>query len=161
VTDAIRDHQDVEAYDLLYCDDERALSKYETRERSLFEFLEPAALLPEYPLDVADGVMTFAVTCTQAEFEAFGERLDAGDLRYELVSVRHRDGTEDVLTPRQRECLTAARRMGYFEVPRAATLAEVADALGVDTSTASETTRRGVARVLDRFFLEEHGTTRR
>jgi predicted DNA binding protein len=44
--------------------------------------------------------------------------------------------------------------MGYFEVPRDSSLAEVADRLNVDTSTVSETLRRGTARVLERFFLE-------
>ena len=45
--------------------------------------------------------------------------------------------------------------MGYFEVPRDCTLAEVADTLGVDTSTVSETIRRGTARVLEQFFVEQ------
>jgi predicted DNA binding protein len=43
--------------------------------------------------------------------------------------------------------------MGYFEVPRETTLAAVAMELGVDTSTASETIRRGTGRVLDWFFV--------
>jgi predicted DNA binding protein len=161
VTTAIRDHPDVLTHERLHGDGDRVLSKYETRERSLFEFLGSTSLLPEYPLSVEDGEMTFAVTATQAEFEAFGDHLDASGLQYELVSVLHRDDPEDVLTPRQRECLTVARRMGYFEVPRDTTLAAVADALDVDTSTASETLRRAVARVLDRFFLEDRGSARR
>jgi len=37
--------------------------------------------------------------------------------------------------------------------PRECTLADVAAALDVDKSTASETIRRGTARVVDRFLL--------
>jgi predicted DNA binding protein len=152
VVDAIREHPDVVAHDLLHCDDERSLSKYETLEQSLFEFLGGSSLLPEFPLVVEAGHMEFAITATRNDFEAFGERLDASGLRYELRSVVHREGRDGVLTDRQRECLDVAWRMGYFEVPRDCTLAEVADALDVDTSTVSETLRRGTARVLDRFF---------
>ena len=155
VTDAIRDHPDVLTHELLHCDDERALSKYETRDQALFEFLGGSSLLPEFPLLVEDGVMTFAIPTTREDFEAFGDRLDASGMRYELLSVTHRDGPgEGPLTDRQLECLRVARRMGYFEVPRDCTLAEVADTLGVDTSTVSETIRRGTARVLEQFFVE-------
>jgi predicted DNA binding protein len=157
VADAIREHPDVLAHELLYWDTERSVSKYETRDQALFEFLGGSSLPPEFPLVVEDGAMTFAVTAARADFEDFGDRLDGSDLRYELLSVVHRDDPGDgPLTDRQLECLTVAERMGYFEVPRESSLAEVADALDVDTSTASETVRRGIARVLERFLLE-HG----
>jgi predicted DNA binding protein len=58
-----------------------------------------------------------------------------------------------VLTDRQRDCLGVTLREGYFEVPRECTLAEVADAVGIDKSTASEILRRGESRVLKRFLL--------
>jgi predicted DNA binding protein len=154
VADAVREHPDVLVQELLYCDDERSLSKYETRDQSLFEFLGGSSLLPEFPLVVEDGAMSFTVTATHEEFEAFGDRLDASGLRYELLSVVHRDASSGLLTDRQRECLDVAWRMGYFEVPRDCTLAEVADTLDVDTSTVSETLRRGTARVLERFLAE-------
>jgi predicted DNA binding protein len=70
-------------------------------------------------------------------------------------SVASRDGRapETLLTDRQRECLRAALRAGYFEVPRECTLADVAEQMGVDKSTASETIRRGSARVLEWFLV--------
>jgi predicted DNA binding protein len=46
-----------------------------------------------------------------------------------------------------------ALRQGYFEVPRECSLAEVAAAVGIDKSTASEILRRGESRVLKRFLL--------
>ena len=123
--------------------------------RDLGKRAELVSFLPEFPLGVENGVMSFSITATRAEFEAFGDRLDERGLRYELLSVVHRDqALESPLTDRQRECLDVAWRMGYFEVPRDCTLAEVADALDVDTSTVSETIRRGTGRLLDRFFVE-------
>lgn len=156
VAEAIRSQPDVRSLELLHCHGDRSLSKYETRDQALFEFLAGSSLPPEFPLVVEDGVMSFAITASQADFEAFGARLDASGLRYEPLSVVHRDESGGgSLTDRQLECLTVAWRMGYFEVPRDSPLAEVADALDVDTSTVSETVRRGTGRVLEQF-LSDH-----
>lgn len=53
-----------------------------------------------------------------------------------------------LLTDRQREVLDTALREGYFEVPRECTLAEVAETLDIDKSTASEILRRAYARIV-------------
>jgi hypothetical protein len=152
-TQAVCDHRDTLAADVLHAGDDRALLKYETSEQGLFEFLGATSLPPEFPLTVEDGVMEFTVTATRAEFDALGETLDDSGLRYDLLSVVHGGSRSDLLTDRQRECLGVALRMGYFEVPRETTLAAGAMELGVDTSTASETIRRGTGRVLDWFFV--------
>lgn len=59
------------------------------------------------------------------------------------------------LTDRQLEALGTALELGYYAVPREATLADVASALGCTESTASVLLRRGehelVSGVLDRF----------
>ena len=153
VVAAIRDHPDISEYEALWTGDGRAIGQYEARERGLYEFLWASSLPPEFPIVVEDGVMEFDLTATREGFEAFGDALEDGDQEYELLSVVHAaDGTA-LLTERQRECVTAALRLGYFEVPRRATLAEVAEALGVDKSTASETIRRAVGRVMGQFLL--------
>jgi predicted DNA binding protein len=153
VVEAIRSHPDISAYELLWTGDGRAIAQYEAVEQRLYEFLWASSLPPEFPIVVENGVMEFDLTATRAGFEAFGETLDAGDHDYELLSVVHETDDGALLTDRQRECVTAALRMGYFEVPRRATLAEVAADLGIDTSTASETIRRAVGRVMERFLL--------
>jgi hypothetical protein len=151
--DALLSQSSVVSADLLYVDDERALLRYETDERGLFDFLGQASIPPEFPLEVENGEMEFTVTATREQFDTFGERLDTIGIRYDLLSVVHGDAREDLLTHRQRECLRVALRMGYFEVPRASPLADVADELGIDTSTASETLRRGSERIIEWFFL--------
>lgn len=153
--DALEAHPDILASDRLFVGDDRALLKYETKEQGLFQFLGEMSLPPEFPILVEDGVMEFAVTATRAQFEALGAALDGSGLRYDLRSVVHSESRSDVLTDRQRECLEVARRNGYFEVPRDCTLADVARELDVDKSTASETLRRGSARILERFFVGE------
>jgi len=53
------------------------------------------------------------------------------------------------LSPRQREVLSVARERGYYEIPRRTTMAEVADALGVERRTAEEHLRRAENKLLD------------
>jgi hypothetical protein len=62
-------------------------------------------------------------------------------------------GPGDALTPEQREALRVAFEAGYFSVPREATLADVADALGVSDTAVSQRLRRGVERLVDRTVL--------
>jgi len=152
--DALREHPDIVAFERLLAGDRRAIVQYEAIEQRLYRFLWESSLPPEFPLSVENGEMEFDLTATREQFEAFGAQLDATGLQYDLLSVVHTDEDRSLLTERQRECLTVAQRRGYFEVPRACTLAEVADALGVDKSTASETIRRGTARVLEQFLID-------
>ncbi|WP_256289362.1 helix-turn-helix domain-containing protein [Halobellus inordinatus] len=154
VTDAIRGHPDIVGYQQLYGDTDRAIGQYEADEKSLYEFLWGSSLPPEFPIVVEDGEMEFDLTATQEQFEAFGSTLDETGRRYDLLTLSHTDERDSVLTDRQRECLTAAHRLGYFDVPRECSLAELADTLGVDKSSASETIRRGTGRLVDQFILD-------
>lgn len=56
----------------------------------------------------------------------------------------------DGLTDRQRAALTTAHEMGYFEVPRAASLDDVAAELGITASSLSERLRRAQAQLVAR-----------
>ena len=153
VIDAIRGHPDISKYDQLYVDEHRAIGQYEADEKSLYEFFWESSLPPEFPIIVENGKMEFNLTARQEQFEAFGSALDETDRDYELLSLVHTDEQDSLLTDRQREYVTAAYRRGYFEVPRECTLAELADALGVDKSSASETIRRGAMRIIGQFIV--------
>jgi len=59
-----------------------------------------------------------------------------------------RRSPERPLTDRQREVLDTAVELGYYEVPRAATLDEVAADLGVAASTVSDHLRKAESAVL-------------
>jgi predicted DNA binding protein len=78
--------------------------------------------------------------------------LDSSGLSYELLSLVGHEENDDLLTDRQREVLAAAVQQGYFEVPRSCTLAEVADGLGIDKSTASTVLRRGQGRLVRQYL---------
>jgi predicted DNA binding protein len=154
VTDEIRDHPDITAYEQLYVDDGRAIAQYEADEKRLYEFLWASSLPPEFPIVVENGDMTFGLTATEEQFQGFRTALDETGRNYDLLSLVNTDDRETLLTERQRDYLTVAHREGYFDVPRDCTLAELAAVLDVDKSSASETIRRGVDRVIGQFVLD-------
>lgn len=63
--------------------------------------------------------------------------------------------TEYGLTGKQRETLLTALEMGYFNVPRETTQEELAEALGIQSSSASETLRRATAELIANTLLEK------
>ncbi|WP_201289613.1 helix-turn-helix domain-containing protein [Halobaculum saliterrae] len=153
VADVIRAHPDIFNYDELYVDEHRAIGQYEADEKSLYAFLWDSSLPPEFPIIVENGEMEFDLTATQKQFEAFGSALEETNRDYELLTLVHTDEQDSLLTDRQWEYVTVAYRRGYFEVPRECTLAELADAFGVDKSSASETIRRGAGRIIGQFIV--------
>ena len=50
---------------------------------------------------------------------------------------------DDALTPEQREVLEVAHEMGYFDIPREASMSDLASELGISSQAVSERLRRG------------------
>jgi len=90
----------------------------------------------------------FADRATFDEFRTFWQRNSGFRLR-RLT----RDGTPeppgDGLTDRQDEALRTAYEMGYFDIPRGASLEDVAAELGVSASSVSERLRRAQTRLVE------------
>lgn len=123
------------------------------------------ARAPSLAAALAGGSLLVAPPITYAadgrvEFDVFGE---AGDLRALVadvddavgVSIRSVDDgagyssvTPARLTDRQAEAVRVADRLGYFAVPREATVDDVAAAMGLAPETVSEHLRKAVARVV-------------
>lgn len=152
VDEAMRSHSKIAAYELLESDTTRILTKYETPQTALYEFAESSALTIEFPVTVRNGWYRFDLTGSRAELDELRETLEASPRPYELESLVTRADTDSLLTDRQRELLETAVREGYFAVPRECTLAELADSLDIDKSTASEVLRRGEGRIV-KWFL--------
>lgn len=58
----------------------------------------------------------------------------------------------DALTSRQREVVEAAHEAGYFDVPRTASVADVAETLGLDPSTVGEHLQRAQRNLVSRLL---------
>lgn len=87
---------------------------------------------------------------------AFSEFCADHDLDFRLDRLYDADASHgpsrDGLTSCQRETLRLAHERGYFEVPRNATLGDLADELGVSNQAVSERLRRGCARLVGNLF---------
>lgn len=154
---AIETHPSTWEVELLGRSDDVALVRYETADTGLYDFAAGSSLPPPYPIVVRDGWYEFEFTGTRDDLDVVRSYLEAADCAFELRYLRGTDESAGLVTDRQREVLETARRAGYFEVPRDCTLAEVAAALGIDTSTASGILRRGQARIVSWYLTGTPG----
>lgn len=87
---------------------------------------------------------------TLREFRAFCIAEDLGFRLFRLCEDDSREGDSgDGLTDRQREALRLAADRGYFDLPRRASLADLATDLDISDQAVSERLRRGCARLID------------
>lgn len=89
---------------------------------------------------------------TREQFDDFRDVLNDWGYSFELSTLirpdepRHSVGE---LTPDQRDALRAAKRHGYYEVPRGISARELADELDTSHQNLSEVLRRGTAKLID------------
>lgn len=94
---------------------------------------------------VSDAGISFELTGSQAAIGDTVADLEAAGADVRLRTLRAYEGRDeplDTLTDRQRDVLETAHDLGYFDVPRQASLDEVAATLGLDRSTVSEHLQR-------------------
>jgi len=82
------------------------------------------------------------------EFSSFWQR-NAGFRLHRLTRAGQPEPPGDGLTDRQHEALRTAYEMGHFDIPRQASLAEVAAELDVSASSVSERLRRAQTRLIE------------
>lgn len=87
---------------------------------------------------------------TLTDFRALCEDRDI-EVSLESIYEERRDASEAEtrLTGAQREALLAARELGYFDVPRSASLSDVGEECDVSAQAVSERIRRGTATLVD------------
>jgi predicted DNA binding protein len=124
-----------------------------------------------YPVIVREGSVIHDLTASSDgwRFSASFPSRAAFDRFYEFCCDReidlelHRlytpdaitDGASYELTDEQLEALVAAVERGYFEIPREASLEDVAAALGVSSNAASERLRRAMKALAERALCVE------
>lgn len=148
VAEAISAHPSIVSTERLVVTDDRLLARYETTDTGLYAFLAASSVPPEFPIVVENGRYDLEFTGTRDALDRLCGAFDERGRAYDLRSVVETERAGSVVTDRQREVLEAALRAGYFEVPRACTLDELATELEIDKSTASEILRRGERRIL-------------
>ncbi|WP_126664290.1 helix-turn-helix domain-containing protein [Haloterrigena salifodinae] len=158
---AIDDRSDIRDLELLWKHDETALLQVETSNPSLLVPLQRAGVPIETPFSVEDGAVTWELTTSSDRLSTLGDAFDERGIEYRIDYVRAVDASraENPMTDRQLKVFRTALEAGYYDVPREATLTEVASALGVTKSTCSDVLHRAESSIA-RWFADEYADAR-
>src|SRR6056297_213395 len=98
-----------------------------------------------------DGIYVTAYLADREELIRTREFITDQDMEMEVVRLQDATETEpdSGLTDEQFEALVTAHEMGYFDVPKGATQADVADALGISPPSLSERLKRAQQRLIE------------
>ena len=122
----------------------------------LFEPITRSGLVVVPPIAYhEDGTVTFSLFGPSAEIQAAIETVPAPvDVTIEEVGGLEATAAtvETRLSERQRDAIEAAIELGYYEVPRDATQAEVATAIDCAPSTAAEHLRKAESKLVSAVF---------
>lgn len=106
-------------------------------------------------IEVGDTGIDFSIVGSRTAIARSVEAYDDVGMDVDLRKLSEYTGPEttfDVVTDRQREILETAYELGYFEVPRRASAADVAAELDLDTSTVTEHVRRAEQNLFSDVF---------
>lgn len=152
----LREDPDVEEYDLLTVDDDECycfVAGVGTPDaRELWETFKRGSLMTVPPAEWnLDGSYTFTVMGADADVQAAVEGVpSAASIDIESVGGT-KVATQSVigqLSDRQREAVEAGIELGYYDVPRAVTIDDIAGELDCATSTAAEHLRKAESKLI-------------
>jgi predicted DNA binding protein len=132
-----------------------------------FETTMPLLLLPardsgvplEMPFDITDGTAVWEVTAPSDRLSELGSQLEAFGISFTVDYVQQRLSDDQLLTERQERLVFTAIENGYYDTPRQSSLTDLAEALDIAKSTASETLHRAEEKIIKRFVDELGGAT--
>jgi predicted DNA binding protein len=143
----------------------RRTVEFDDRRLYQLELVDEGRETSIYPILVEQGGIIQELTATHKgwefrvsfpaieDFRVLREFCEDRDIEFTFDSVYVQDATPDStannLTRRQRDILQTALETGYFEIPREASLDDVADAVGISSNAASERLRRGMRRLVE------------
>lgn len=156
----LEDHESVREYEVLPLSERECHCFFEgevsAAARSLFEIFTHGSLMTVAPIECNDdGSTTFTVIGSDADLQAAVEGVPGGV----GVTIEAVGGDEVApervvggLSRRQREAVETALEIGYYDVPRRATIEDVAAELECATATAAEHLQKGESTVIDALF---------
>lgn len=96
------------------------------------------------------------------QFDTFRDTLQEMDCSFRLLDLEQPKAPRQsfgALTPDQREALVAALELGYYDIPREATIEDVADDLDKSHQAVSELLRRGTRKLFDEMLTTDENDT--
>lgn len=104
-----------------------------------------------------DGVYVTGYLANREELIETREFLTSQGIDMEVVRLQEatESDPESGLTDEQFEAVITAYEMGYFDVPKAATQADIADALDISPPSLSERLKRAQQKLIERHLVED------
>jgi hypothetical protein len=143
--------EDVTAVEVLQHSETEAIVQFETTMPLLLLPARDSGVPLEMPFDVADGEVVWEVTAPNDRLSALGDQLDAFGISFSVDFIQQRLTDEQLLTDRQRRLVATAVESGYYDTPRDCSLTDLAEALDIAKSTASETLHRAEGAIVKDF----------
>lgn len=151
----MEDHPAITRVELLQAGEERAMVQFETTQPLLLFSARESRMPIELPVEIVDGTTTLELTASRDHLSELARQFESFGLEYTVEYVSPRSESDRLLTDRQRELLTTAIEMGYYDTPRKSSMTELAEALDIAKSTCSETLHRAEEKVIKRFADQE------
>ncbi|MFB6082092.1 MAG: helix-turn-helix domain-containing protein [Halanaeroarchaeum sp.] len=152
----LREYDDLTTVELVSADDRTAVVHIETTETALLDPAAAAGVPLQTPFLIESGTVEWELTTPDDRLSDLGAHLDDAGLSYQVEYVKRNGETavapEAVLTGRQAEVLALALDRGFFDIPREATVSDVAAALDISKSTASDILRRAQRNLTQWYF---------
>jgi predicted DNA binding protein len=138
--DEMREHQGTIQVSPLTCQPGKASYRIVEPLCPSIGLLRELRLLPRYPFPILDGSCHVVIAGPESRVRQLHARLRRSIPGTELLSVRREEEAGSaLLTAHQYEVLKRAVREGYYEVPRRASLKELAEMIGISKSSLWET----------------------
>ncbi|MFB6079477.1 MAG: helix-turn-helix domain-containing protein [Haloferacaceae archaeon] len=144
----------VESIEPLRMTGSEALLQFETTEPLLLTIVRSSGIPLELPVTIVDGTASIEVTGPRDRLSTLADQLDAIGMAFDVRYVHQAVDPGELLTEGQREILTRAVDLGYYDTPRRCTLTGLADDLGVAKSTASERLHRAEEKAIKTFVAD-------
>ena len=140
-----------EAYQILHKGPEILIVNVKISDPWILNALVKTQLLVTYPISVKEGMLKINAITERSKVDFFLEELDKKKIDYVLERIGYYHQAA-ILTPRQKEILQKVYTAGYFEIPRARSLSELAEELKISSSALSELLRRISKRLAENYF---------
>jgi predicted DNA binding protein len=115
----------------------------------LLQAIVKNSILVNLPVVIQGGIANFEVSGSRENINEFIEFLESRNVKCQLKEIgEFSQNTDYLLTPRQQEIFDAAKKSGFFEVPRKINLTSLAESLGMAKSTLSSMMQRIYAKLL-------------
>jgi len=138
----------VRVFETLYRGDDRALVQFETDDPLLLMSIRNSRAPFEPPVTIVDGVADLELTAPRERLSSLTDQFQALGLQFDVRSIRTTIDSESVVSDGQRRLIETAVAEGYYDTPRACTLTELAEQLGIAKSTASERLHRAEGAII-------------